>query len=177
MKKAAAKQTGGTGGSGRSLDEYEIVRYEHALGFMRYVNSFNRLERNIALCIRCTDRSIETEAAYRALCDLTYQKKLKALEKAVAGNEILEGPEAATAFSEWTKLVDRSRTIRNDYVHGDWDIAPSMEKPIRFTPMRWSDGEKGPTTQEMTLNEFLVAVDEMEALADSFSQLRQQVGM
>ena len=158
----------------RTLYEHELDRYEHAMGFMRYVNRFNMLERSIGYCIRCLNRTDGASTSDRSLFGLSFMKKLEKLKQTVDRKGLLENREFVAAFNEWIAAADRSRAIRNDYIHGDWDIVLNLAKPIRFTPMQWTAEESSPTTQSMSMSEFLAAADEMDALADSFTRLREK---
>jgi len=37
-----------------------------------------------------------------------------------------------TSFEDWFVAVDSCRTLRNSIVHGDWEVVPHLDKPIRF---------------------------------------------
>ena len=65
-------------------------------------------------------------------------------------------------FCDWFKLASQSKAARNQYVHGLWDVAPYLEKPIRFTPAQWVHDMGATKTEQMTLDEYLEMMRELK---------------
>ena len=162
----------------KELDEYESVRVEFALAFFKYINLFNMLERNIGMCISFLVNRSDPHASHPFLNRLTAHAKMDVLKDLIAykGTEAKDG--LKEDFDKWFQFAAKSKAARNRYVHGDWDIAPSLNKPIRFTPNQWNDDkDTSSNTEHMTMDEFLGMMAEMDSVFEQFSALREKYGI
>ena len=161
----------------RTLEEYEIVEYEYSSAFARYVRLFNLLDHNVGLCISFLVNRADPKASHPFLDRLTTHAKLEVLRELVN----YRGPSADEAFTrdfdDWFKLASRSKAARNQYIHGLWDVAAHLEKPIRFTPVQWVNGTSANKTEQMTLDEYLETLGELKVVFDQFMRLREKYGM
>jgi hypothetical protein len=162
----------------RQLDEYEIVSADVALAFFKYVNMFNLLERNIVLCISGLDTGSDRYTVQARLSGLTTQAKLEVLKELIAHKCMNADSGLGQDFDQWFTFATKSKAARNRYVHGYWDIAPELEKAIRFTPNQWiADKDSSSETERMTMPEFLGMMEEMNRVFDQFGKLRSKHGI
>ena len=95
-------------------------------GYKEAIMHFNMLDRNFAYCLRGASSSAGSEANLLTVLSYPYEKKLK-----MVGSLIRErGRESE--YSEFLRLAERCRTLRNKLVHGHWEFVPRLPKPIRF---------------------------------------------
>ncbi len=162
----------------KTLNEYEVVEHEFAMAFAHYVNLYNMMERNLGLCIRSEMVHPEFRITDKQLDNLSFHGKLERLTKLVdqsAFNISKKG--LKKDYGKWLQLVNETRATRNQYIHGDWDIYPSVERPVRFTPMVWVERQTKSCTEQMTLNEFLTRMTETDQVFKGFSRLRKTYGI
>ncbi len=161
----------------KMLNEYEVVEHEFAMAFTHYVKIFNMMELNIGFCIRFLVNRADPSAAHPFLDRLTINGKLDVLKELVDHKGLQEKEGFKKDFDDWFKLVSKTRAARNRYIHGGWDIAPDVERGIRFTPMTWVDDMGGSKTERMTLVEFKELMKEMDFVFEQFSRLRKKYGI
>jgi hypothetical protein len=161
----------------KTLNEYEIVEYEYSSTFTRYMKLFNLMDYNVGLCISFLVNRADPKASHPFLDRLTSHAKLEVLKELVNYKGLSADKEFTRDFDDWFKLASRSKAIRNQYIHGHWDVAPSLEKPIRFTPMKWVSDTSTNNTEQMTLDEYLETMGELNIVFDKFMQLREKYGI
>jgi hypothetical protein len=87
---------------------------------------FNMLDRNLAYCLRGASSSAGAEVDLLTVLSYPYDKKLKEIKSLI----LKRGRESE--YSEFLRLAEQCRTLRNKLVHGHWAFVARLPKPIRF---------------------------------------------
>ena len=91
-----------------------------------YIRIFNMLERNISYSLGYMGKEGQSPSPIEKVQALTFCKKIKRLKDIIAENKLY------SEFSVWLETLEECRSLRNNLVHGNWEIAWWLDKPIRF---------------------------------------------
>lgn len=159
----------------KTLDFYEVVKHEFATAFANFINLYNLLEINIGLCLRLSPTNPELRATNKQLDSLSFHGKLQRLTKLVDQQAFATRKKGLrNEYHSWLQVMDETRTARNRYIHGYWDVYPAVERSVRFRPMAWEESETKRCTEEMTLPEFLEQMKELSQTFDKFMHIRRK---
>jgi hypothetical protein len=162
----------------KTLDFYEVVEHEFSTAFANFINQYNLLELNIGLCIRSQMVRSEYRVTDKQLDTLSFHGKLERLTKLVDQNSFMISKKGlGKEYHAWLLSMNQMRTMRNSYIHGYWDVYPSVERPIRFKPMLWEEPKARNCYQEMTLLEFLEQMTEFNLTFKEFFRIRKKFGI
>lgn len=152
----------------RNLEELER---EFSLQFVRFVNAFNYLERNIGLCLSFLLNPQNPRSTYSRLLMLTTEGKLAALRSELSKRYGAGDNVVLSEFEAWYERAEKSRALRDKYVHGQWQILPmDKERPVTFSLPEWIGGGD----HSMSLAEFETAVQEVEGVFNRFMDFRKK---
>ncbi len=124
--------------------------------------SFNRLDRNMAYCIRLAAQNAGLDVSIETIHSYSYDKKLRKIG-AMIRRRMLE-PE----YGAFLDLAEQCRLFRNKIVHGDWQFIEHLKEPIRFHVLAPSD-EQGSFTQDA----FVTRVTQINDTDSLFNKLRK----
>lgn len=145
----------------------EEIKREFGAAAVDFLKRFNMLERNIGYSIRWMKRSFGPDGKD---IESTFQGKLVQF-KALISQRSLE-PD----FREWFAAVEHCRLLRNILVHGDWDLMPSFDQPIRFDTQQPGQPESQRKYGEFTMQEFREQLASIERVSDELERLRDVHG-
>lgn len=78
-------------------------------------------------------------------------------------------------YDNWFDKASKTRTERNQYIHGYWQLADNLtEKPIMFSPINWKIDKTDRNNQNFGLEEFKSITDELENICIEFGNLRRK---
>ena len=150
------------------MNTEEQMEQQFTTAVTDYLRCFNMLERNIGYSVRWMKRSVgEVDGAIES----TFHGKLSQF-KALISQRSLE-----PFFAEWFATVDSCRSLRNNIVHGDWEIVPHLDKPIRFDTQQPGQSEAQLDQGCFTLQEFLKQLTGLVEVSDTFSKPRKIHGV
>ena len=150
------------------MNTEEHMEQQFATAVADYLRCFNRLERNIGYSVRGMKRSIgEVDGAIES----TFHGKLGQFKTLISQRSL------EPFFLDWFATVDSCRSLRNNIVHGDWEVVPHLDKPIRFDTQQ--PGQSGAQREQgdFTLQEFLRQLSGLVEVSDTFSKLRKIHGV
>lgn len=162
----------------KTLDSYDVVRYEFTAAFANFINQFNLLEINIGLCLRLSPTNPELRATNKQLDSLPFHGKLELLTMLVDQNAFVTSKKGLRKeYHAWLLSMNQMRAARNSYIHGYWDVYPSVERPIRFRPMVWETAGERNGAEDMTLLEFLEQMEGFNQTFKQFFDIRREFGI
>ena len=124
----------------------EQIKLEEALSkFTReYIKIFNRLENNISYSIRYMCKIDKPTLTIDKIQSLSFCKKVKILKKIIVEKNLTE------EFSDWLVKLECCRVLRNNIVHGRWEVLWHLDKPIRFDARKIKGSDSDPVAGEYT---------------------------
>lgn len=153
------------------------ARFEKAL--VRLIQCFNYLDTNVGLCIAHLSEPTEPTKAYSALSNMTAEKRIGRLKELLEASDIDITPNVRRELSVWYENAAHVRSIRNRYVHGNWEFLPLRhEQPVGVSAPPWMKDQLGPLANEtMSLEQLEITANEVEAAFKEFMRLRKQLGV
>ena len=132
---------------------------------MRYLSLlkyFNLLEKNVGLCISYLENSDDPKVSYSILRKMTAEQKLERLKELFDIDAVIIDKKGVREFEEWFAFATRARSIRNRYVHGQWEYLPlRSDKPVGFEPPVWMQEKLGYKLETMSVSELEAVVEEI----------------
>lgn len=149
----------------------EELESEFSLKLLRFLNAFNYLERNVGLCLSFLLNPENPRAAHNRISKMTAQVKISTLRQELCRRYSAERKEILSEFDAWCEDAEKSRALRDKYLHGQWQVLPmNNERPITFSLPEWIGGGD----HSMSLAEFESAVQEVEGVFEQFMQFRKK---
>jgi len=102
-------------------------------GLGRAVVLFSQLDLSISLCIQSLKTETDALVARKRGNSPKIKKKLDDLQKVIASKFKSSHPELVSDFDRWFSKASEIRQLRNDFIHGRWEISP-VHKEICFVP-------------------------------------------
>ena len=158
--------------------EFEHTAFSAAL--VRYLTSFNLIDKNVGLCISFLVNSNDPRASYPLLERLNTQAKLDVLRELLFYKRMEKQSDMLDDFTSWFKRMSESKVQRNRFIHGQWYLIPNQNgKPVAFSPTTWTAGIGREKTrldkeQRLSISEFEAVATELEQLLNEFSSLRKK---
>lgn len=148
----------------------EQIKLEEALSkFTReYIKIFNRLENNISYSIRYMFEIDKPTLTIGNIQSLSFCKKIKNLKEIIAAKNLTE------EFSDWLEKLECYRVLRNNLVHGSWEVLWHLDKPIRVDARKIKGSDSDPVTGEYTAKDLSNKLNELECAENGFSTLRKK---
>jgi len=153
------------------------ARFEKAL--VRLIRSFNYLDTNVGLCISHLSHPSNPTAAYPVLAKMTPEKRTERLQKLLEKADLEVKKKVREELSAWYEKAADVRSIRNRYVHGNWEFLPLRHKePVGVSAPPWIREKLGPLANEtMSIEQLETVAGEVEAVSQEFMQLRRMYGV
>ena len=159
----------------REINYFENIEFEFSRNFVRYIKTYNQLDSNIGYTISILVGTPYPQLTYPLIGKLTTQEKMAVLKKIVKERFAESNPEMINDYYDWIDKASKTRTERNQYIHGYWHLSCSLdEKPIFFSPLTWEIKKTGSTDQKFSLEEYKSIVDELENICLEFGNLRNK---
>jgi hypothetical protein len=151
-----------------TMNTEEQIEPQFATAIADYIRRFNMLENNIGYSVRWMKRS---DGNGGGAIESTFHGKLSQFKELISQRSL------EPFFAEWFTTVDCCRALRNNIVHGHWEVLPHLDKPIRFDTQRPGQSEAQREQGDFTLQEFLKQLSGIVEASDTFSKLRQSHGI
>lgn len=157
-----------------SAHEDSEVRFAQAI--VKLLRYFNLIDTNVGLCLSRLTNPTNPEASYERLGNQTSQQRFEELRARVAEGIGFPKVVDSEEFGQWLSDATRARSIRNRYVHGNWEyLSLRTECPVGVNAPPWMKPKLGSLTQEtMTLEKLEAVADEMEQIFNRFMKIRQR---
>jgi len=155
-----------------------VARFEKAL--VRLIQSFNYLDTNVGLCISHLSHPTDPTRAYSALAKMTAEKRIERLKKLLLDASDIEISEKVRSkLLAWYENAAEVRSIRNRYVHGNWEFLPLRHRvPVGVSAPPWMKDKLGPLAHEtMSVEQLESVAEKVEAVFKEFMQLRGNLGV
>lgn len=130
--------------------------------YQEAIMSFNRLDRNMAFCIRWAAQNAGLDVSIETIYSYSYDKKLRKIETMIRSKNL------ESEYSLFLDSAKKCRLFRNKMVHGDWQFNERLEEPIRFHVLSPAD-EQGSFTQD----EFAARINQVNDTNSLFNKLRK----
>lgn len=151
-----------------TLDEYEIVEFKFSKLFVEFINTFNLLDSNLRLCIGWFVTGGQPNLAYPIIDKLSTFERIDYLKNVINSKPFASRQEMVGDFNEWLSKASHIRCKRNKYIHGFWRLLPGIEVKIIF---EWQNNSQN-ITEEFSLEEYKIMVQELKDLLEEFGVLR-----
>jgi hypothetical protein len=159
----------------KQLGYFEIVEFEFSRNFVKYLKNYNQLDKNIGLTIALLVSCHDPKLAFPMISKLSTHNKMCVLQKIVRKKFSNTDSNMVRDYDDWLDRVSKSRTERNQYIHGYWHLAGSLtDKPIMFSPINWEIEKADNKDQTFSLEEFKTIADELESICIEFGNLRRK---
>ena len=147
-------------------------RLEDALyrGLGRAVVLFSQLDLSISLCIQSLKTETDALVARKRGNSPKIKKKLEDLQKVIASKFKSSHPELVSDFDRWFSKASEIRQLRNDFIHGRWEISP-VHKEICFVPGGALDSSR---ERRFQLSQFEGKIEGLASLFKEFWYLRDK---
>ena len=149
----------------RSSDEIEDILSKFT---REYIRLFNMLERNISYSLRFMCGTRSSYNSIEKIQALSFCKKIKRLKEIIAAKKL------NATFSAWFESLESYRTLRNNLVHGNWEVASFLDKPIRFDACEVTGKVSKPINGDFTPEDLSIELKKLEKIGDEFSELRKE---
>jgi hypothetical protein len=149
----------------RSSDEIEGILSKFT---KKYIRLFNMLERNISYSLRFMGGTSLSSISIEEIQALSFCKKIKRLKEIIAEKKL------TSTFSDWFENLESCRTLRNNLVHGHWEVAWYLDKPIRFDACEVTGKISKPIHGDFTTEDLSIELIKLEQIGDEFSKLRKE---
>ena len=133
-----------------------------------YIHLFNMLERNISYSLRNMRKSEPSSNTIEEIQALSFCKKTNQLKKYFTKTKL------KYTFSSWFETLESCRILRNNLVHGNWEVAWFLDKPIRFDACEVTGKLAKPIRGEYTTKDLSVELKKIEQVSEDFSKLRKE---
>lgn len=133
-----------------------------------YIRLFNMLERNISYSLRYMSESDSSSNSIEEIQALSFCKKIKQLKEIIAKKKL------NSTFSAWFQTLEKCRILRNNLVHGNWEVAWFLDKPIRFDACEVAGKLSKSIRGDFTTKDLSVELKSLEQIGEEFSQLRKK---
>lgn len=161
----------------KKIGYFEIIDYEFSKNLVDYIKNYNQLDQNVGLTLAWLVTGSNPRLAYPMISKLSAHGKMEALQKVISEKFSESSEEMVNEFDQWFSKASKTRTERNQYIHGYWQLAGNVnDKPIMFSPIRWeiSNNANKNRTQYFSVDEFKAIVDELKAVCSDFGDLRRK---
>lgn len=159
----------------REISYFENIEFEFSRNFVRYIKTYNQLDSNIGYTISILIGTPYPKLTYPLIGKLTTQEKMAVLKKIIKERFAESSKEMINDYVNWIDKASKTRTERNQYIHGYWHLSSSLyEKPILFSPLNWEIKKSGDASQKFSLEEYESIVDELENISIEFGDLRKK---
>ena len=149
----------------RSSDEIEDTLSKFT---REYIRLFNMLERNISYSLRFMCETKSSSNSIDEIKALSFCKKIKRLK------EIISEKKLNSVFYAWFENLESCRMLRNNLVHGNWEVAWFLDKPIRFDACEVAGKVSKPIHGDFTPEDLSIELKKLEQIGDEFSKLRKE---
>ena len=151
-------------------------RFHMLLG--RLVHAFARFDFNIGLQLRHIAPYCNEPLEEMLRVRTPFAQRLRALEPLLMVFFEEAGPEASTAFKSWMQRANEAKALRNDYVHGRWNVLP-LHLPdgpmLEFVALNWeTDPKQQEPTVRMGFEQLENEVKTLESLFADFQKLERR---
>lgn len=133
-----------------------------------YIRVFNMLERNISYSLSYMVKKEQNTSPIQKVQALSFCKKIKGLNKIITKKNLY--PE----FADLLENIEECRTLRNNLVHGHWEVAWWLDKPIRFDACEVAGNNSKSISGDFTTKELSEKLYKLEQVGNDFSELRKQ---
>jgi len=158
------------------VEEDPNARFEKAI--FNLLRSFNFIDLNVGLLISSIPENIGSQAAYKKLSKLTFDKKMKWFNLLLEEGELHKhlGEKGVSEFKSWFLHAHEARRLRNRYVHAIWRFNPMMVgKPVSISSPIWmKDVLGGDSEEKMNLDELEAKASMVEKVFKDFWNLRKK---
>jgi hypothetical protein len=144
----------------------------------KLTRSFARADRWLGIHLRVLNYGVNVEHMLKPT--VPFKVRLDALEPATMKEFSKASPKITKAFVDWFDRARRTRALRNDYIHGTWEIERlGWELPpdpfVLFYTLGWdNDPETRPPPVRMLLSELGAEVAAASTLFDDFMALQRR---
>ena len=133
-----------------------------------YIRLFNMLERNISYSLRYMREGEPNSHSIEKIQALSFCKKIKKIKDIIAEKSL------SSEFSDWLQTIEGCRTLRNNLVHGNWEVAWFLDKPIRFDACEVTGNQSKTINGNFTTTELSEELNKLEKIGQDFSKLRKK---
>jgi hypothetical protein len=159
----------------KHLNYFENIEYEFSKNFVKYIKNYNQIDKNIGITIALLVSTNDHTLAFPMISKLTTHNKMCVLKEIVRKKFYNTNPNMVRDYNEWLDKASKSKTERNQYIHGCWQLAGCLtERPIIFSPINWDIGKIDCKNQNFSLEEFKSIADELENISLEFGELRKK---
>ncbi len=132
-----------------------------------YINYFNRLERNIAYSLWHSDTVNSDLSSIEKIYALSFCKKIKNIKKIITEKGI------DSEFATWLNAVEDCRSLRNQIVHGNWEVLWFLDNQIRMDACQIENESGKRVSREYTIETLSKELIKLKKAAEEFSTLRK----
>ena len=133
-----------------------------------YIRLFNMLERNISYSLRYMSEGETNSYSIEKIQALSFCKKTKKLKDIIAEKRL------NSEFSGWFETLEGCRILRNNLVHGNWEVVWFIDKSIRFDASELTGNQSKSISGDFTAKELSQELNKLEQIGKDFSKLRQK---
>lgn len=147
-----------------------------ARGMVKLLRYFNLLDTNVGLCLSHLISPGDVQASYAKLANQTSRQRFDELKRIVTNGDEFSTSAVREEFELWFTDATRARSVRNRYVHGNWEYLPlRSEAPVAVCAPPWMADRLDQNAEEiMTLEQFEDMADEVEQIFERFMELRRR---
>ncbi len=157
----------------------EDSEFRFARAIVKLLKHFNLLDINVGLCISHLANPGNPQASYPRLAKQTSQERFDELRELVATGIGSPTKVDREDFNIWLVDATRVRSIRNRYVHGNWEhLAHRPNAPVSVSAPVWMREKLGSETDEtMTLDHLENVAEEVAQVFKRFMEIRRRHGI
>lgn len=136
----------------------------------RLLFEFSYLDTNLGLCLVWVGGGKNLKALSEQVSNFSLSRRLDRLRETVESS-LQAGSKSHKAYREWLEKADRCRKIRNELVHGRWDVDPYSLEVINIVGLPTSNDQR---MIRYTLPDLEAHVDSVKQLVSELNQLRRR---
>lgn len=155
------------------------VEVRFARSIVKLLTYFNLLDTNVGLCLSHLVSPDNPQASYSRLASQTSQQRFDDLKRFVAKGIGSPTSVDRAEFEKWLIDATRARSIRNRYIHGNWEYLPNRpHAPVGVSAPAWMRDKLGAEAYEaMTLDQLEGIADEIAQIFARFMEIRRRHGI